>query len=56
MKTYTCKQDHSQAFADARQWLLDLPETAEDFPFGPDVAVLRSHLLLVTLIKRTSTE
>ena len=41
MKTYTCKQDHSQAFADARQWLLDFPETAEDFPFGPDVAVFK---------------
>ncbi|WP_158769498.1 MmcQ/YjbR family DNA-binding protein [Paraglaciecola sp. L1A13] len=41
MKIHSCKQDHSQAFADARQWLLDFPETAEDFPFGPDVAVFK---------------
>ncbi|WP_160178519.1 MmcQ/YjbR family DNA-binding protein [Paraglaciecola mesophila] len=25
----------------ARQWLLDFPETIEDFPFGPDVAVYK---------------
>ncbi|WP_166425754.1 MmcQ/YjbR family DNA-binding protein [Paraglaciecola sp. 20A4] len=41
MKIHTYKQTHSQAFSDARRWLLDFPETAEDFPFGPDVAVFK---------------
>jgi predicted DNA-binding protein (MmcQ/YjbR family) len=31
----------SQIYTQARQWLLDLPETVEDFPFGPDVAVFK---------------
>ena len=41
MNIHPNHQDLSQVHADARQWLLDFPETAEDFPFGPDVAVFK---------------
>lgn len=41
MNIHPNHQDLSQVYADARQWLLDFPETAEDFPFGPDVAVFK---------------
>lgn len=32
---------HSQVYAQARNWLLDFPDTVEDFPFGPEVAVFK---------------
>ena len=41
MNIHPNHQDLSQVYADARQWLLDFPETAEDFPFGPDVVVFK---------------
>ncbi|ABG40251.1 protein of unknown function DUF419 [Paraglaciecola sp. T6c] len=32
---------YSQIYTQARQWLLDFPDTVEDFPFGPEVAVFK---------------
>jgi predicted DNA-binding protein (MmcQ/YjbR family) len=37
MLDYTCLMDYQQA----RRYMLSRPESVEDFPFGPDVAVMK---------------
>ena len=42
-------------FADARNYLLAKPEAFEDFPFGPDVAVMKvGKKMFATLVENNS--
>ena len=60
-KTQTVSKSSRQVGVKARQWLLDFPETIEDFPFGPDVAVYKvkgkmfATLALGTVSQNTQT-